>query len=119
MNALQLLQAKAGQIRQENFFGADMDIFGINIPCTHTHIMNDFDFGPAGESATTVVESIIFRRELCVDDAGNVLSPVKGVQFSLNPGNGAPSVALQLWQGGILPDGLNYQFMAVDADYRA
>src|SRR5689334_16172981 len=114
MNALYNLHQQAGQKAHEKYFGATMAIFqadAINpladpIPCIHTHPRADFVFGPAGKSDTTAIESITFRADQC---GGNF--PVKGTRFILYPANGAQPLEMQLWDGGLLPNGLIYQFM--------
>ena len=127
MNALQTLQWQAGQKKQEQLYGALLFIFNSQnavepltdpIPCTHTHLMCDFDFGPAGKSGTQAIEVLLFR----ADQVGANI-PEKGVFCRLRlatfPEDGSQDVPLQLWSGGLLPDGLVYQFMVVDANYRA
>jgi hypothetical protein len=126
MNALQKLQWQAGQKKQETLYGSLLTIFAgpdaadplaDPIPCTHTQVMGDFEFGPAGKSGTVAVETLIFR----ADQIGKNL-PEKGTLCSLRlpnmPEDGSQDIALQLWSGGLLPDGLSYHFMAVDENYK-
>ena len=127
MNSLQRLQAQAGHKVAERYYGAAMQVFQTGdpgtvnalapderVPCCHTHLRLDFVNLGAGIQAVGVIEYITFRAERC---AGN--TPGKGTPFLLFPANGAAPLALQLWSGGLLPDGLTYQFMAVDVNYKA
>jgi hypothetical protein len=77
--------------------------------------MTDFDLIPGGKSPKTFIETINFHRDQLPD--GDV--PEKGIQCSLDMGNGVPILQLQFWNGGIKTDGLTYDFMAVDANYHA
>jgi len=113
----------AGQRKHEAFFGAKMGIFqadtDINpltdpIPCCHTNIREDMFQTGAGIQMATMVDAITFRADQC---GGNI--PTKTTPFTLYPANGALPVDLQLWDGGLLPDGLTYQFKAVDANFKA
>lgn len=45
--------------------------------------------------------------------------PFQGTPCVLHPANGAQPLSLQLWDGGLLPDGLVYQFVTVDTNYKA
>ena len=123
MNALTSLQTQAGQKTQERFYGAVMDIFRdplavnplvVPIPCCHTHLRQDMFQSGAGIQMVSLIDSITFRAECC---GGNI--PVKGQPITLYPASGAQPINLQLWDGGLLPDGLVYQFVAVDANYKA
>ena len=115
MNVLQKLQLTAGQKIHERYFGATLRIFDTDIPCTHTKIERDFELVPGGQSSTTLVKAITFRRAAL--PANKV--PRKGVLCSLKPTSDASPIALKLWSGGELPGNEVYQFMAVDANYRA
>ena len=117
MNALQQIVFTAGQKVHESLFGAMLTIpcFNVTVPCTHSRIMKDFDLVPGGQSPKSFIETINFRRELLTD--GDV--PSKGVKCSLDMGNDVPILALQFWNGGLKPDGLTYDFMAVDENFHA
>ena len=113
MNALQKLQSTAGQKVHERLFGATLTIFGKEIPCAHSKLETDFDLVPGGRSPKTFIASLTFRVEL----TGNSL-PQKGTACLLNTAGGKP-LALQLWSGGPVPGRGIYEFMAVDANYKA
>ena len=115
MDALQKLVATAGQTVMEDYYGAMLQFFGnTGIPCTASKLEKDFDLVPGGQSPKNFIETVTFLKER----AGPTV-PRKGVMFSFKPTAEAPPVAMQFWNGGLLPDGLTYQFMAVDANYRA
>jgi hypothetical protein len=114
VNPLQKLQVAAGQKAHELFYGARLSIFGQNIPCASTKIEKDFDLVPGGKSPLTVVKAITFRKSLL---GANI--PAKGVRCELFLTEEATGVRLQLWAGGPLPGDEVYQFMAVDANYKA
>ncbi len=61
-----------------------------------------------------MMDGISFRSAAA---GGNV--PGKGTPCTLYPANGAPPMDLQLWDGGLLPDGLTRLFSAVDANFKA
>jgi hypothetical protein len=127
MNALTRMQSQAGQRKHERFYGARMAIFQTGqaanppvnpltdpVPCCHTHLRLDMIQTGAGIHLLSLIETITFRADQC---GGNL--PAKGTPFTLYPANGAQPLDLQLWDGGILPDGLIYQFVAVDANFKA
>ena len=127
MNCLQQLIAQAGQEKSERYYGAEMQIFQADdpgaqnpmdsdqrVPCCHTHQKIDYLQIGAGIQAVSTIESITFRADRC---SGNI--PAKGTPFILYLASGARPLALQLWDGGLLPDGLIYQFVAVDANFKA
>jgi hypothetical protein len=84
----------------------------VDVPCTHTEIVGDFEL-EAGQKATTFVE----RCEFLANDVG-AFKPVKGAFCSLRPNSSSDPVPLRLWHGGLQPGGLIYRFMLVDRNYR-
>lgn len=88
-------------------------MFGQTIPCSHSKLEKDFDLVPGGVSPKTFIASLTFRVEL----TGKSI-PKKGTLCTLKTVD-KQSVALQLWSGGPLPGGELYEFMAVDANYKA
>jgi len=127
MNCLQQLIAQAGQEKSERYYGAEMQIFqagdqgainpmdgDLRVPCCHTHLRIDYMQIGSGIQAVSMIDSVSFRSDRC---QGNL--PGKGTPFLLFPANGSQPLALQLWEGGLMPDGLIYNFVAVDANYKA
>lgn len=113
MNALQKLQAVAGQKVHEGYFGAKLKIYDREIPCVATKIERGFELVPGGKSNTTVVRAITFRRDAVPGDK----TPVKGQHITLKLTADSDPVELKLWTGGELPGDEVWQFMAVDRNY--
>lgn len=127
MNVLQRLVAEAGQKKGEAYYGASLGIFqagdagAVNpmssdqlVPCCHTHMRLDYMQVGSGIQAVSTIDTLTFRADRC---AGN--TPGKGTPITLYPANGAPPLYFQLWDGGLMPDGLIYNFVAVDANFKA
>jgi hypothetical protein len=115
MNALQRLQAVAGQKIHEQMYGATLHIFDVDIPCTHTEIINDFELVPGGKSPTTFIMAITFR----ADQIPDKFTPSKGILCILTINADLDPLELQLWDGGLMPGGFIYIFRAVDKNYHA
>lgn len=98
--------------------GALLNLFGADIPCTHTQVLQDFEVMPGGQSFTTVVQELEF---LASDVAAAVAAgkrPIKGENCRLTVTLDGQAYDLKLWTGGLLPGGQVYRFMAVDQNYR-
>ena len=108
------LELTSGQQVAEVLDGATLTIMGAVIPCTHGPILGDFELMPGGPSPKTTVPSLEFRASLLSPQV-----PKKGVHCQLKITPTSDPIALQLWSGGLLSGGAVYQFMAVDANYRA
>lgn len=110
--------AQAGQITMENYYGAVLffagDIGTRGIPCTASQVLTDFDLVPGGKSPKSVVETCNFLK----DNVGDFV-PAKGIFCQLKQTGDGPVISMMFWSGGMLPDGETYQFMLVDANYRA
>ena len=103
----------AGMKVHERFFESKMLIFGKEIPCAHTEIINDFEL-EAGQSSTTMIESLSFRASEVYPAKGE-----KNVLFTLILPDKKGRYNMQLWHGGLMPGAEVYRFMAVDANYKA
>ncbi len=114
MNALFKLQTTAGQKRHEEIYGAILKFSdATEIPCTHSEVAGGFDLNPGGLSPRLTIAHVIFRAELAP------FTPQKGYRVSLKPANADSWIELKLDGGGLLSDGLNYSFAAVDKDFGA
>lgn len=74
----------------------------------------DFVAGEGGLKTATHVDSVTFL----ASNLTGTDSPNKGTRITLTPSPGGPSYKLQFWLGGLLPDGITYEFEAVDASYK-
>jgi hypothetical protein len=123
MNFIDNLRATAGQKFHEQMYGAQLRIFGKELPCATSGIINDFALMEGGKSLKNFVEQITFRAEaLSAAVAGTEAAsytPAKEVQISLLLANATAWVDLKLGMGGLLADGLTYKFMAYDRNYMA
>jgi hypothetical protein len=103
-------------------------IFNKIIPCSISPIVFDYELIPGGRSPRTFVEQC----EFLVSDGpanpqapGTVLLLTKGTPCSLivsnqqNPPQGILVYQMKLYHGGLLPAGLEWRFMLVDAAYEA
>jgi hypothetical protein len=115
MNTLQQLVAVAGQQTVEQYYGATI-LFGgkIWIPCAATKVEKDFELEPGGRSPKSFVDTCTFLKT----NIGQVV-PAKGILCQLKQTPDSAAVALQFWNGGLLQDGITFQFMLVDANYKA
>lgn len=99
---------------EDNSGGAVMTMQGAQVPCTHSELIQDFQL-MAGQSATTYIEKI----EFLASDVPANFTPRKTTKFTLKMNPRAPTIALQLWDGGLQQGGLIYRFRAVSQNNKA
>lgn len=116
MNAINQIIFTAGQKLHEQLYGAVITIHGNDIPCTSSRVINDWIL-MNGRSPKSFVESISFRKDQIPED--KIAATIKGLKFTLKLTPESAPMALMLYEGGLKPDGLTYDFHAVDANYTA
>ena len=89
----------------------------ITVPCTHTHIGNDFVLLIAGKSSQLLIERCEFRASLIP----NVMKKyvVKGQQCTLLVNQKSDPISLQLFAGGLMPGGEIYRFQLASINFGA
>jgi hypothetical protein len=115
LNALQEIIFTAGQRVHERLYGAQMKFGGKTFPCDSTNVVKDFVLEAGGKSPKTFISTVSFL----VENLPANTIPVKGLKFQLQLNSGADWINLQFWHGGLLPENLTYEFMAVDENYNA
>jgi len=95
--------------------GATMTVAGVEIACTASNVVTDFDLIPGGKSPKTFIENV----EFLAGDLPAGYIPKKGNFFSLKQNPSSPSLSLMFWHGGLHQGGLIYSFMAFDSNYKA
>lgn len=99
----------AGPLRTD---GAVLRVNGLNVPCTHSPVIDDFNLMAGGASPKLFIEQC----EFLAADVGTTRIR-KGLKCTLTVKKGAVPLELQIWSGGLLPGGLMYRVSLASANY--
>lgn len=120
MNALQKIIFSAGQKVHEDLYGATLTFPTLPnapvIPCTSSKPRKGWIL-QNGKSPDTFVESIKFFVANLSDDCFDNIEKGLNVTLQLSPDN--EPILLKLDDGGLLPDGLTFDFKAMDLNQHA
>lgn len=120
MNALQKIVFSAGQKVHEDLYEATLAFPSLPndpvIPCTSSKPRKGWILSN-GKSPDTFVESIKFFA--CNLPAANFDDIEKGLEVTLQLSPDNEPIQLRLDEGGVLPDGLVFDFQAMDLNQRA
>jgi hypothetical protein len=116
LNAIQKLVFTAGQKLHADLYGATLTIYGKAIPCTSSKPRKGWVLAN-GKSPDTFVQSIKFFRSDV--DPQLVDKTEKGVDVILKMTPDSPPLNLRLDAGGLMIDGMTFDFEAMDLNQHA